>query len=49
MYFDIKSYLKSNRNHTAKHILERQIRIAIIIQKLNTNWECWMKSIFSSN
>jgi hypothetical protein len=36
MYFGTKSYLKSNRNHTAKHKLYREIvsvLMAIILSK----------------
>jgi len=31
MYFDIKNYLKSNRNHTAKHIKLENNRVGFNI------------------
>jgi len=30
MYFDIKSYLKNNRNHTTKHTTQKQIKSCIL-------------------
>jgi hypothetical protein len=39
MYFDTKSYLKSNRNHTAKHTL--CIRVWICLSQLeDLVYEC---------
>jgi hypothetical protein len=32
MYFDTKSYLKSNRNHTAKHTLKSNVEINLSLE-----------------
>jgi len=37
MYFDTKSYLKSTRNHTAKHALKVTIGFALIMDNPTTN------------